>query len=80
MKLGVCGPVGKDIELDSVGRQFEPYLTARCVVILVASFWCDLGCCSRTVVVNKATANTRLYNSTFQQLDLQVVAFRSFFY
>ena len=27
--------VGKDIELDSVGRQFEPYLTAGCVGALV---------------------------------------------
>ena len=24
----MSSPVGKDIELDAVGRQFEPYLTA----------------------------------------------------
>ena len=42
---------GKDIELDAVGRQFEPYLTTECVCMLVATLWCDLGCCSRTVVV-----------------------------
>ena len=54
-------PVGKDILLDAVGRQFEPYLTARCVCMLEAPLWCDLGCCSRTVVVIKAAANPRLY-------------------
>ena len=42
--------VGKDIELDAVGRQFKPYLTAGCVCMLVAPLWCDLRCCSRTVV------------------------------
>ena len=35
--------VGQEIELDSVGRQFEPYLTAGCVCMLVAPLWCDLG-------------------------------------
>ena len=25
--------VGKDIELDAMGHQFEPYLTARCVQV-----------------------------------------------
>ena len=28
--------VGKDKELDDVGRQFKPYLTAGCVCMLVA--------------------------------------------
>ena len=28
--------VGKDIELDAVDCEFEPYLTAKCVCILVA--------------------------------------------
>ena len=28
--------VGKDIELDAVGSQFEPYLTAKCVCMLAA--------------------------------------------
>ena len=36
-------PVGKDIELDAVGRQFELYPSQA-----VAPLWChsDLGCCS----------------------------------
>ena len=31
------------IELETVCRQFEPYLTAVCVCMLVAPLWCDLG-------------------------------------
>ena len=37
---------------------------AGCVCgMLVAPLpvWCDLGCCSRTVAVTKATANSRIY-------------------
>ena len=49
--------VGKDIELDAVGRQSDPYLTAGCVCILVLPLWRDLECCSRTVVVINAAAN-----------------------
>ena len=33
--------------------------TARCVCMLVAPLRCDLGCCSRTVVVIKAAVNRR---------------------
>ena len=52
--------VGKDTELDAIGRPFEPYLTAGCLVcMLVSALWRDLGCCSRTVVVLKATVKTR---------------------
>ena len=36
---GVC----RLIELETVCRQFEPYLTAGCVCMLVAPLWCDLG-------------------------------------
>ena len=36
------------LELDAVGRQFEPYLNAGCVCMLLAPFnlklWCDQGC------------------------------------
>ena len=53
--------VGKDIELNAVGRQFWPYLTAGCVCTLEAHLWCDLGCCPRTVVVMKAAANPCFY-------------------
>ena len=34
--------VGKDIELDAVGSQFDPYLTAGYVCMVVVSLWCDL--------------------------------------
>ena len=40
---GMSSLVGKDIELDAVCRQFEPYLTAGCVCMLVATLRCDLG-------------------------------------
>ena len=50
---GCWSPFGKDIELDAVGRQFEPYLAAVCVCT-AAPLWCHLGCCSRRVVVNNA--------------------------
>ena len=38
--------VDEDIELDAVGSQFKPYLTAGCVCMLVVPLWCDLGSCS----------------------------------
>ena len=41
---GMSSQVGKDIELDAVGRQFEPYLTAGCVCMLAAPLR-GLGCC-----------------------------------
>ena len=46
------------MELDAVGCQFKPYITARCICMLVAPLWCDLGhirlgCCSGTVMVLK---------------------------
>ena len=52
------------LELDAVGRQFEPYLTAGCVCMLLAPFklWCDQGCWTvpaGTVAVIKAAANRR---------------------
>ena len=31
------------IELDAVGRQFEPYFTTGCVCVAVP-LWCGLGC------------------------------------
>ena len=34
--LWMSSQVGKDIELDAVDCEFEPYLTAKCVCILVA--------------------------------------------
>ena len=49
-----------EAEVDAVGRQFEHQLTAGCVCMLVAPLSCGLGCCSRTVVVFKAAAKTRL--------------------
>ena len=41
--------VTRDIGLHADGRQFEPYLNAACVCMLVAPLWLYLGCCSRTV-------------------------------
>ena len=41
--------VGNVIELDTVGRQFEPYRPGA----RVAPLWCDLRLWSRTVVVIK---------------------------
>ena len=58
--------VCKDIKLDAGCGQFKPYLTNRCVCMLLAPSWslCDLGpgCCSlaRTVVVIKAAENPLL--------------------
>ena len=60
--------VGKDIELDAVGRKFEPYLTAGCVYMPVAPLWSDLGCCSQAVVVFKAAAKTSLYCTVWSVL------------
>ena len=59
----MSGLAGKDMDMDAVGRQFEPNLTAGCVFMLVApsSLWCDLGCCPQTVVVIKFTVRTRLF-------------------
>ena len=36
--------VGKDIELDAVGRQLASYLTIGCVCMLMAPLWCDQEC------------------------------------
>ena len=33
---------GKDVELDAVVSQYEPYLTAWCVCMLVAPLWCHV--------------------------------------
>ena len=65
---GLSSLVGLDIKLDAVGRQFEPYLDAGCVCMLLAPLWCDLGCCSRTVVVIKAAANPRLCKFKFNNV------------
>ena len=35
----------KDIELDAVGGQFEPYPYSRCIRMLMAPLCCDLGDC-----------------------------------
>ena len=35
---------------------------------MLAPLWCDLGCCSRTVVVNKAAVNPRLSSSPSRAL------------
>ena len=40
---GCLSLVGKDMKVGAVGRQFEPYLTAGSVCMLVALLWCDLG-------------------------------------
>ena len=47
-------------ESEQFFTQFESYLTAGCVCMLVAPLWCELGCCSRTVMVVKAAANPGL--------------------
>ena len=39
---------GSVIELDAVGRQFEPYLTTGCVCT-AAPLWCSLGCQSLNI-------------------------------
>ena len=53
--------VGKDIELDSVGRQFEPYPYRR--MRLHAG-----GCCSQTVVVLKLRRTPAFFrNPTLQE-------------
>ena len=46
----------------------NPTLTAGGVCMLVAPLWCDLGCCSQTVVVQviiKAAVNPRLFFFNF---------------
>ena len=53
--IGMSFPSWQDIELDAVGRQFEPYAFTS-----VVSLWCDMGCCSKTVVGIKAAASLRL--------------------
>ena len=45
--------VGQDIEVDAVGRQFEPYTAGP--------LWCDLGCCSQTVLVLKLRRRSAFY-------------------
>ena len=35
---------------------------------MLAPLWCDLGCCSRTVVVDKAAVNPRLSSSPSRAL------------
>ena len=57
---------GKDIELDAVGCEFEPYFTGGCV-FTAAPLWCGLGCCCRTVWVNKATGNKGIAELASQQ-------------
>ena len=42
MIKGCLANLAKDVELDAVGRQFEPYLTAGCTT--AAPLWCGLGC------------------------------------
>ena len=49
------------LELNAVGRQFEPYSYRRMRLHAGAPLWCDLGCCSRTVVVIKAAEKTSHY-------------------
>ena len=51
MLQGCLVQVGNDIELDTIGRQFE----LRTLLVSAAPLWCDLGRCSpgRTVVVIK---------------------------
>ena len=60
--------VVKDIALDAVCLQFEPYLAAGCVWMLVVSLWCDQGCCSQTVVVITAAARIPPYASIVAKL------------
>ena len=40
-------PIGLDIKLDAVSRQFKPCFTAGCVCTMVAPLWSGLGSCSR---------------------------------
>ena len=69
VRKGCLAKLAKDIELDAVGRQsrFEPYLSVgcQCVCTMAATLCCGLGCCFRvrTVVVIKASENTRLYGN-----------------
>ena len=49
--LSGCGADVKGIELDIESvASWNPTLTVGCVCMLVVPLWCDLGCCSRTVV------------------------------
>ena len=50
-------PSWKKTELDGVGHQFEPYLTACCICTTAQAVpvLCGLQCCSQTLVVIKAT-------------------------
>ena len=60
--------VGKDTQLDAVGRKFEPCLTAGSVCVLLAPLWCDLGSCSPTsptVVAVEAAAKRGLLWKAF---------------
>ena len=58
VKCGNSSLVGKDIEVDAVSLQFAPYH----LTTVVAPLWCDLGCCSWTVVVIKKWCNTLPFN------------------
>ena len=57
---GISSLFGKDIELDAIGCLFKPYLTSKCVCMLVTPFQCDLGFCSQIVVVLKLQLNQPL--------------------
>ena len=48
LKLPVAKP-RTELDHDAIGLrvQFELYLTAGCVCMLLAALWCDLGSCSR---------------------------------
>ena len=64
--------VSKDIELDAVGSQCKPYLTTECVCVLVALLWCDMRCCSLTVLVMKVVTKTMLDSQTKPFLLLKI--------
>ena len=66
MSILVGNVIGK-LELDAVGRHFKTYVIKGCVWMLVAPLWCGLGCCSRTAVVIKAAAKTRLSTCCSQE-------------
>ena len=59
--------VGKYKEPRAAGREIEPHLTAGCVCTAGPA----LGCCSRTVVINKAVAYILIRSHTPQYTPVQ---------
>ena len=71
--IEMSSQVAKDIELDAfqssvASLNFEPYITAGCVFMLLAPLWYDLGCCSPTVVVTFSTDTIWIIDGLFSPL------------